>query len=599
MEQVLDRGGRVLTVREVMSSDVVAIGELLHHLSTRSARQRFLSISNKPGQWYAHELTDALRTMDALVVESGACIIGVGSTHPLADGTVEFAVAVDDEDQGHGIGTVLVEALVTKARQRGVRTMVGTVLGANTQMFDVLRHLGLSYHSVFDNGIANVTLTIAENPAYASAHEARAEEARAAAVGLLLEPSGVAMLAPPSGTRVRGVALARRPEIPVATIERVDGGYEVPVGADLALIPERVRDAAPAALACAQAGVRAIALVGSGPDRLGTRRGRDVLDVSMLERILDAGARVLGPGSKALVNTNPLIRLHVGDERTRVAAGTVAVVTDDSSCLHSLRALLAAGGLGVSAIVDVGRATDLGVGDMVAWFARDSRTEVILVSLGGSAPAGLVHELARVHKAVKPVVLFAVNVSGEQGAFTDNAAEPIRATSLEDLVDLAMLLVLEHRPLGRRVAVVSSSPRPAQDGASRQLARRALTGPDLTQHTEMRIHFLSPWATTRGPVVSLPVDTTPDRVREVLETLLDDPGVDAVVVDHSSSPARRQRALLRLLGGLPGVSSTGEPTPAIVAVGRRGSRHHGSVPVFGTVNDALDAVARTCLRPSA
>lgn len=115
----------------------------------------------------------------------------------------------------------------------------------------------------------------------------------------------------------------------------------------------------------------------------------------------------------------------------------------------------------------------------------------------------------------------------------------------------------------------------------------------------MRIHFLSPWATTRGPVVSLPVDTTPDRVREVLETLLDDPGVDAVVVDHSSSPARRQRALLRLLGGLPGVSSTGEPTPAIVAVGRRGSRHHGSVPVFGTVNDALDAVARTCLRPSA
>jgi hypothetical protein len=40
--------------------------------------------------------------------------------------------AVDDDDQVRGIGTVLVEELATKARRRGVRTVVGMVLGAKS-----------------------------------------------------------------------------------------------------------------------------------------------------------------------------------------------------------------------------------------------------------------------------------------------------------------------------------------------------------------------------------------------------------------------------------------------------------------------------------
>ncbi len=186
-----------------------------------------------------------------------------------------------------------------------------------------------------------------------------------------------------------------------------------------------------------------------------------------------------------------------------------------------------------------------------------------------------------------------------EGAVPATAAEPIRATSLADLADLAMLLVLDCQRPGRRVALVTNNPALAQEWTSQQLAQRALSGPDLTQHTEMRIHFLIPRGTIRGAVVSLPVDTNRDRVREVLETLVDDPGVDAVVVDTRSSPALHRRALWRVLGRLPGESSRGRPTPVLVAVDRRGARHHGTVPAFGSVTDALDALARTCLRPSA
>ncbi len=114
------------------------------------------------------------------------------------------------------------------------------------------------------------------------------------------------------------------------------------------------------------------------------------------------GLACLGRGCEALVNTDALIRLNVGDERTSVAGGTVAVITDDARRLDRVRAQLASRGVGVSGIVDVGRAADLGVLDLVDWFAGDPRTEVILVSLGGSAPAGLVHALGQVHKGGNP-----------------------------------------------------------------------------------------------------------------------------------------------------------------------------------------------------
>jgi succinyl-CoA synthetase alpha subunit/N-acetylglutamate synthase-like GNAT family acetyltransferase len=606
MEQVLDREGRALTIREVTSSDEGAIEALLSHLSPRSTRQRFLSTTTQGASEYVQALADPLRTLDALVVESCRHVVAVGSTHQLPDGTVEFAVAVDDDDQGRGIGTALVEALVAKTRERGVSAMVGTVLGGNVQMFDVLRHLGLTWHSVVEDGAADVVLILGDDTAYAASHEVREQLARAAAIRPLLAPAGVAVLDSGAHPRARLLARAGRPEVPVSVVERVPGGYRVPAGAELALVPDELEDAGAAALACAEAGVRVVALLGSGRDRVGARRRREVLEPGVLERIRRAGARVLGPGCRALVNTDPLIRLQVGATGPRVAGGTVAVVTDDAKALDPLRAQLATRGLGVSGIVDVGRGADLGVGDVVDWFALDPRTEVILVSLRGAAPAGLLTTLASVHRSGKPVVLLSGDARATRDASTHDASThdasthevtaPLRATSSEDLADLAMLLAVAGRPRGRRVAVVTNEPWPRLAGANRLLTRLALFGPYLTQHSEMRIHFLIPGSTTSGAVLGLPPDVTAGQLHDVLETLVEDPGVDAVVLEHRPGAALTRRDLRQVLGALPHEGATGRPAPVIVAVDPRGSWPDGAVPVFTGVEQALDTLARACPR---
>ena len=632
VERAFDRDGRVLTVRDVTADDFPAVTELFDDLSPRSARQRFLSTSTRAGPQYVEALQDPARTLDAVVALVGARVVGVASTHPGVGSTVEFAVTVEDADQGHGIGTVLVEALVARSRRRGITTLSGTVLGGNAQMLDVLAHLGLPCRTVVEDGTADVEIEISSDAFLASAHLARRETARVAAVRPLLGPSSVAVLEAPGVSRPRRSLIRASPEVAVSLVTRVDGGYELVPGVELVVIPDWADDAGPAALACAAARVPAIVLLG----RDGGRRAVDApgcsrLSRGVVDRLLESGSRVLGPGTACLVNTDPVVGLQVGGPRGRVVAGVVGVVADDGRRLRRVLTGVVAHGLGISVAVDVGGAADLGVVDVVAWLAQDPRTEVIVVDLRGAAPPELVSQLARVHQTLKPVILRSATTATtaaitptttpttstgptsdpgperdsdrDSDLVTRGAAEtvatletgtgPVRAESIEDLTALAAVVVQRGALPGRRAVVVTNQPQAAGAAAQRALARGALLGPDLTQHSEMRIHFLAPGAATRGAVLALPRAATPEQVHDVLETLADDPGVDSLVVDLAPGAGLRRQSLDKVLRGLPSESSRGRPAPLVLAVDPRRFRHHGAaVPAFRSVAAALDVLER-------
>jgi GNAT superfamily N-acetyltransferase len=593
-EPVLDRRGRVLSVRDLTTRDLAQVAELFDHLSPRSARQRFLSTSRRAGLQYVDVLRDPSRTLDAVVAVRGTRVLGVASTHQGLDASVEFAVAVEDADQGHGIGTLLVEALVRRSRARGLTTLCGTVLGGNTQMLDVLAHLGLPCHTVTEDGTVAVTVTVPDDPTGDSAHAAREDEARAAAVRPFVRPTSIAVL--PAGGRHPG-PLGWRPEVAVSTIARVAGGHDVPAGVDLAVLPDWVDDVGPAALACARAGVAAIALVGRRGRRVATGAGPPALTAELVDGLRDAGSRVLGPGSTCLLNTDPLVRLSVGPRWARTAAGVVGVVTDDSSRLGALLGELASRGLGTSVAVDLGASTDLAVGDVVAWLARDPRTELVVVCLHDPPPRALRAHLRGVDDALKPVVVWLPGRVPDTGPHEPGT--PVLATSVTDVGDLASVFVQRGERPGRRAVVVTNGPDEAADATLQGLSGGMLLGPDLTQHSEMRIHFLAPGSAARGPVLALPDTATPEQVHDVLATLADDPGVDSVVLDLVPGPSLRRKHLGQVLSGLPTESSRGRRAPLIVAVDPHRSIHRPEVPAFDSVASALDVLARTSHHQSA
>jgi acyl-CoA synthetase (NDP forming) len=156
--------------------------------------------------------------------------------------------------------------------------------------------------------------------------------------------------------------------------------------------------------------------------------------------------------------------------------------------------------------------------------------------------------------------------------------------------DAHALLLRQPRPRGPRTAVVTA------DDASRSRAASALDDAGLlpasvTQHTEMRTRLVAPAATHRGGSVTCPV-TAGTCLGDVLATLAEDPGVDAVLVavDPVEWPGGQ------LADTLDGVSAR-FPRTTVVAVGafagRGGCHGVGRVPTFADLPRAAQALAAT------
>lgn len=170
--------GTALQIRDARPEDEPAIEDLLETLSPRSVYQRFLSASPRSAYPYAQRLFDPTRTLDAVVATLAGELVAVGSTHPLSSDSAEFALAIADVHQGHGLGTLVLEALVDRARAHGLADLVGEILVGNEQMLDVLRHLGLPVTFTIDAGIAEATINLSETPDHQQAMAHRAARAR-------------------------------------------------------------------------------------------------------------------------------------------------------------------------------------------------------------------------------------------------------------------------------------------------------------------------------------------------------------------------------------------------------------------------------------
>jgi acetyltransferase len=78
--------------------------------------------------------------------------------HP-ESGDAEFAVVVGDAWQRQGLGKHLMERLISAARERGVKRLVGLVLSENHPMLALMRKLGFA-HEKEEDGVVTVTMPL-------------------------------------------------------------------------------------------------------------------------------------------------------------------------------------------------------------------------------------------------------------------------------------------------------------------------------------------------------------------------------------------------------------------------------------------------------
>lgn len=145
-EVALADGSRLL-LRPISPDDRALLLEGFEHLSPESRYRRFMGPHNQLSEHELHYLTDVDHvTHEAIVALDAETGAGIGVARYVADPAhpqrAEMAVTVIDDWQGRGVGTVLLDALIQRARENGVTRFTASVLATNDPMIELLHDMG-------------------------------------------------------------------------------------------------------------------------------------------------------------------------------------------------------------------------------------------------------------------------------------------------------------------------------------------------------------------------------------------------------------------------------------------------------------------------
>ena len=141
---VVSEGSVHYHLRPIRPDDANRLVEFHNHLSPRSCYLRFFTFHPilSPKEVQRFTCVDYFDRL-ALVAEVDGTLIAV-ARFDRHEGTTEAEVAfvVADDYQHHGIGSLLLDELLSAARERGITTFLADTLSENHAMLDVFLHAG-------------------------------------------------------------------------------------------------------------------------------------------------------------------------------------------------------------------------------------------------------------------------------------------------------------------------------------------------------------------------------------------------------------------------------------------------------------------------
>lgn len=144
-----------IAIRPLDVSDAAGLGDLFTRLSPTTVYLRFFRPVRRPDPAALHHLAAVDHDhREAFAAVLGDRIVGVArydreAEHPER---AEIAVVIEDALQGHGVGTLLIDRLARRAHEQGVTTFTASVLGENTRMLSLARHLSPKRTAHIDHG---------------------------------------------------------------------------------------------------------------------------------------------------------------------------------------------------------------------------------------------------------------------------------------------------------------------------------------------------------------------------------------------------------------------------------------------------------------
>jgi acyl-CoA synthetase (NDP forming)/RimJ/RimL family protein N-acetyltransferase len=468
---VLGDGSSAL-IRPITPDDAPALADFHARQSADSRYFRFFTPKPSLTDDELHRFTnvDFVDRVALVVEEHGEFVAWASYERWKNRDDAEVAFMVDDDHQGKGIATLLLEHLAAIARANGIERFTAQTMGVNRSMLAVFARAGFPLQRRFESGVIDVDFEIEGTRAFVDSVERREQRADSRAMARLLLASTVAVIGASERVGTIGYELWRRlGDDPNRRVYAVNprhatlGGHpsyasvvDVPDDVALAVIAVPAASLTTTIEQCITKRVRGAVIVTNVDGE------PDVDITAIVAHARHNGLRIIGPSSVGIASPLPGVALQASVGDVLVPPGNVAISMQSGTLSSAVLRLAAQLRLPTSWFVSLGDKSDVSGNDLLQFWEDDEATGVIALYTETLGNARKFARIARRVSRSRPIVSVrtgaALTGDATDALYADTGV--IQVPTVTALLDTARTLSTQPLMDGRRVAVLTNSASP-------------------------------------------------------------------------------------------------------------------------------------------
>ena len=316
----------------------------------------------------------------------------------------------------------------------------------------------------------------------------------------------------------------------------------IPAHVDVAIIVMPASGVPAVVEECAAAGIRGAIIISAGFREIGPAGAE--LEQRILATVRATGIRVIGPNCFGVMS--PGKGFNATFSRAPARPGSLGFASQSGALGSAILDWSLDQDFGFSRFVSVGSMLDVGWADVLYYLGDDPQTKSIIAYMESVGDARSFMSAAREVALVKPIIVIkagrsdagAAAAASHTGALTGSDAVldaafsrcgVLRVDAIEDLFLMAEVLARQPRPRGKRLAILTNAGGPAVLAAD-ALVEGGGAIAELGAATMDRLSSFLPREWSRNDPVDILGDADADRYAKTMEAIIEDDGVDGVLV---------------------------------------------------------------------
>ncbi len=362
---------------------------------------------------------------------------------------------------------------------------------------------------------------------------------------------------------------------------------DLPRTPDLAVICSPSAQVPGIVRACGEAGILGIIIISAGFREAG-ETGRNLEHQLRTEFQKYPGMRIIGPNCLGIIVPDQSLNISFASGMPK--SGSIAFVSQSGALCTSVLDWAIEENVGFSYFVSIGNALDVDFGDLIDYFGEDEKTHSIIQYVESIGNARKFMTAARAFARTKPVVTFKSGrfpessaaaashtgaMAGEDAVYDAafQRAGVARVFDIGEIFDCADLIGRKKIPRGPRLGIITNAGGPGVIATDALIAANGKLA-SLSDESLAHLNENLPDSWSHGNPVDVLGDARANRIAKAAQIVLDDPGVDAMLVILTPQAMTNPLAIAKAISQL--AESTPKPILAAWLGGasmRDGIRH--------------------------